>query len=209
MAREGTGKVEVKRGFGHLVSAFKPVTGDRRFAPAQGFGGGVPELATVVFTNFKGGSGKTTASVHFAQFMALAGYRVLLVDLDSQGSATAQFGLDPATEVGVENSFASWTWARSRGQSVDGSTLCQPTYWPSLDLVPAGAVLVQAEDALSYRAATAMPEQALYFEELTEFLEQVGPRYDVAIVDTRPDVNLLMTTALHAAPASSSPHGQR
>ena len=174
------------------------VTGDRRFVPHRDSEGG-EELATVVFTNFKGGSGKTTASVHFAQFMALAGYRVLLVDLDSQGSATAQFGLDPATEVGVENSFASWTWARSRGQSVDGSTLCQPTYWPSLDLVPAGAVLVQAEDALSYRAATAMPEQVLYFEELTEFLEQVGPRYDVAIVDTRPGVNLLMTTALHAA----------
>ena len=145
-----------------FVSAFKPsleIPASSRTGTWQGG----EELATVVFTNFKGGSGKTTASVHFAQFMALAGYRVLLVDLDSQGSATAQFGLDPATEVGVENSFASWTSARSRGHSVDGSTLCQPTYWPSLDLVPAGAVLAQAEDDLSYRAATAMPEAGLVF----------------------------------------------
>ena len=37
-------------------------------------------LATVVFSNFKGGSAKTTSSVHFAQYMARVGYRVLLVD---------------------------------------------------------------------------------------------------------------------------------
>jgi cellulose biosynthesis protein BcsQ len=45
--------------------------------------------------------------VHFAQYMAREGYRVLLVDLDSQGSATAQFGIDPSSEVGLDNSFAA------------------------------------------------------------------------------------------------------
>jgi chromosome partitioning protein len=156
-------------------------------------------LATVVFSNFKGGSAKTTSSVHFAQYMARAGYRVLLVDLDSQGSATAQFGIDPSTEVGLDNSFAAWTAAREAGQEAQAVSLCQPTYWPSIDLVPAGAVLAAAEESLSRRSANGKVESVFYFDELVRFLEAVGDKYDIAIVDTRPDVNMLMTIALHAA----------
>lgn len=156
-------------------------------------------LATIVFTNFKGGSAKTTSSVHFAQYMALAGYRVLLVDLDSQGSTTAQFGLDPSAEVGRENSFTAWTAARDSGIPIDAYALCQKTYWPTIDLVPAGAILSEAEESLSRRAASGNAETVLYFEELRAFLSALGERYDIAVVDTRPDVNMLMTTALHAA----------
>jgi len=156
-------------------------------------------LATIVFTNFKGGSAKTTSSVHFAQYMALAGYRVLLVDLDSQGSTTAQFGLDPSAEVGRENSFVAWTAARDIGAAIDAHSLCQPTYWPAIDLVPAGAILSESEESLSRRAASGVAETTLYFEELAAFLAALGDRYDIAVIDTRPDVNMLMTTALHAA----------
>lgn len=156
-------------------------------------------LATVVFTNFKGGSAKTTSSVHFAQYLALAGYRVLLVDLDSQGSTTAQFGLDPSTEVGRENSFTAWTAAQEAGTRIVAQTLCQPTYWPAIDLVPAGAILSEAEENLSRRAASGQAESTLYFDELRSFLAALGNRYDVAVIDTRPDVNMLMTAALHAA----------
>jgi chromosome partitioning protein len=137
--------------------------------------------------------------VHFAQFLALAGYRVLLVDLDSQGSATAQFGIDPSSEVGRANSFAAWTAARDAGEPVAVDALCQRTYWPSIDLVPAGAILAEAEETLNRRAVAGAPEPVLYFEELAAFLRAVGDRYDVAVIDTRPDVNMLMTTALHAA----------
>lgn len=156
-------------------------------------------LATVVFTNFKGGSAKTTSSIHFAQYMALAGYRVLLVDLDSQASATAQFGLDPASEVGQENSFAAWTAGREAGTTPDARALCQPTYWPTIDLVPAGAILASAEESLARRATSGEVQSPVYFEELAAFLAQVEGAYDVAVVDTRPDVNMLMTAALHAA----------
>lgn len=156
-------------------------------------------LASVVFSNFKGGSAKTTSSVHFAQYLARAGYRVLLVDLDSQGSATSQFGIDPSAEVGLEDSFAAWTDARDDGRSFEAPSLCQPTYWPSIDLVPAGAVLVQAEESLSRRSANGKVESTFYFDELLSFLEAASEPYDIAIIDTRPDVNMLMTTALHAA----------
>ncbi|MBC9208560.1 AAA family ATPase [Roseomonas aerophila] len=157
--------------------------------------------ARIVFTNFKGGSAKTTSSVHFAQFMALAGYRVLFVDLDSQGSATAQFGFDPAYEAGLDQSFAAWTAARAEGRidSLDVAALCRRTYWPTIDLVPAGAALSAAEEALAKRAASAEAEETLYFDEFNAFLAALPTRYDIVVVDTRPDVNMLMTTALHAA----------
>jgi chromosome partitioning protein len=157
------------------------------------------QLATVVFANFKGGSAKTTSSVHFAQYMARAGYRVILVDLDNQASTTAQFGIDPSTEVGLANSFAAWTNARDEGHELAARSICQRTYWSSIDLVPAGAILAQAEESLARRSGNGKVENVLYFDELTSFLTALGNSYDVAVVDTRPDVNMLMTIALHAA----------
>ena len=182
--------------FDELQRARVALNGERHLGGPAGLRRRLP---TVVFTNFKGGSAKTTSSVHFAQYMALAGYRVLLVDLDSQGSATAQFGLDPATEVARENSFAAWTHGRDAGALAAAAKLCQRTYWPTIDLVPAGAVLAEAEESLSRRAASGKPEAVLYFEELEAFLAAVAGQFDLAVVDTRPDVNMLMTAALHAA----------
>src|SRR6056297_2007081 len=42
--------------------------------------------------NFKGGVGKTSTAAHLAMSAALDGYRVLVIDLDSQGSMTSIFG---------------------------------------------------------------------------------------------------------------------
>ena len=46
----------------------------------------------VAVANFKGGVGKTSTCAHLAMSAALDGYRVLVVDLDSQGSMTSIFG---------------------------------------------------------------------------------------------------------------------
>lgn len=179
-------------------AALFEATGDTSYFPHRRPDRG-ERLATVAFANFKGGSGKTTSSVHFAQYMARSGYRVLLIDLDSQGSATAQFGIDPSSEVGNDSSFAAWTGAREAGVRIDALSLCQDTYWPTIDLVPAGAVLSAAEESLTTRAQGRQVEEVFYFDEMRSFLAEVEALYDVVVIDVRPDVNLLMTAALHAA----------
>ncbi len=45
-------------------------------------------MNTIVINNQKGGVGKTTLAVHLAWFMAEAGRRVLMIDVDAQGNAT-------------------------------------------------------------------------------------------------------------------------
>jgi chromosome partitioning protein len=47
---------------------------------------GSEHLQILAITNFKGGSGKTTTTVHLAQHLAMRGYRVLAIDLDPQAS---------------------------------------------------------------------------------------------------------------------------
>ncbi|HYY92050.1 MAG TPA: AAA family ATPase, partial [Candidatus Dormibacteraeota bacterium] len=48
----------------------------------------------VSIANNKGGTGKTTTAVNLGTALAQSGRRVLLVDLDPQGSATVSFGFD-------------------------------------------------------------------------------------------------------------------
>ena len=61
---------------------------------------GLPAKVAAV-ANFKGGVGKTSTAAHLAMSAALDGYRVLVVDLDSQGSMTSLFGGRVADEWGT------------------------------------------------------------------------------------------------------------
>lgn len=92
------------------------------------------ELAVISCVNFKGGSAKSTTAVHFAQYLALKGYRVLLADLDPQGSTSGMMGIVPERVTHDQSLYAAIRYDNPRPMS----EVAQKTYFENLDIVPSG-----------------------------------------------------------------------
>ena len=74
---------------------------------------------TIACQNFKGGVGKSTTCVNFAHYLALKGYRVLVIDTDSQATTTSMFGYMPDAEITQEAHLAAVP-----GQQRDVARVC-------------------------------------------------------------------------------------
>jgi len=148
---------------------------------------------TITVANFKGGVAKTTTAVTLAQGLAMRGHRVLLLDLDPQGSATTLFGVLPDAEVDPENT----AMLLFTGEQEDLSYAIRPTYWPGIDLVCAAPLLFGAEFALPARQSKDPGFE--FWRVLDRGLDQTRERYDVIIIDTPPSLSYVTINALMAA----------
>ena len=167
-------------------------TGDRRYHPGRDGAAGDP-LQIVTFCNFKGGAAKTTSAVHLAQYLALRGWRVLLVDLDSQASATSLLGFNPDEDFGEEETL--YGLMRESVRSL--TSLIRPTYFPGLDLIPANLGLFRAEFELPVRQ---IQERSFRFWRiLRDALGLVADRYDLVVCDCPPSLGYLTINGLFAA----------
>jgi chromosome partitioning protein len=122
----------------------------------------------VAVANFKGGVGKTSTAAHLAMSAALDGYRVLVIDLDSQASMTSVFGGRVADEWQtvfplLARHYAAHLRADNRRRldrgeppvpldatltealGVKAEALIQKTHWPNIDLIGAQLNLYWAE----------------------------------------------------------------
>ncbi len=61
--------------------------------------------AMIAVQNFKGGVGKSTVTTHLAHYFGVQGYRVLVVDCDSQATTTTLFGFNPHFNVTREQTL--------------------------------------------------------------------------------------------------------
>jgi chromosome partitioning protein len=149
--------------------------------------------ATITVANFKGGVAKTTSAVTLAQGLSMRGHRVLLVDLDPQGSATTLFGVLPDAEVDAEHT----AMLLFSGDQEDLGYAIRQTYWPGIDLVCAAPLLFGAEFALPARQTRDAGFE--FWRVLDRGLDTARSDYDVIVIDTPPALSYVTINALMAA----------
>lgn len=160
------------------------------------------QAATIAIANFKGGVGKTTITVNLAQGLSLKGYRVLVIDLDPQGSATSMLGHTPLA-IEVEQTFLPL--AADERETIRESVI--QTYWDGVDLVAGNTGLHSAEFYLPARVIEAQRNGGVFnFEEvLNKGLDSVRDEYDFILIDNPPQLGYSTINALWAADAVLMP----
>lgn len=133
-------------------------------------------------TNQKGGVGKTTTCVNLAAYVADAGKKVLLIDIDPQGNACASLGV----EVGKgKNSIYEVLLGEIQAKDAIYKSVVK-----NLDVLPSTVDLAGAEVDLVY---VDNRENVL-----KEALKDVKDTYDFIFIDCPPSLGLLTVNALTA-----------
>ncbi|MES3630418.1 MAG: ParA family protein [Longimonas sp.] len=140
-------------------------------------------LQTIPVVNNKGGVAKTTTSINLSVGLAKQGKRVLLIDLDSQGSASLALGV-PRSELNPSVADVMYGDA-SLSDALHNLSI------PNLDLLTGSLRLANADTRLGN---TSRREQ-----HLNRLIDSVGDAYDVVIIDCAPSTSLLTINALVAA----------
>ncbi len=139
----------------------------------------------LIVCNQKGGTGKTTSAINIASYLAVAGKKIMLIDLDPQGNATSGMGLN---KHNVQKSTYHVLL-----EELDIKDVLQETAIPNLWIAPANLDLTGAEVELvgalgrEYR--------------LKRALQKEKENFDFIIIDSPPSLSLLTINGLCAADA--------
>ncbi|MCQ2555867.1 MAG: AAA family ATPase [Clostridia bacterium] len=133
-------------------------------------------------TNQKGGVGKTTTCVNLASYVACAGKKVLLIDMDPQGNAGSSLGVEP--EKGKPSIYDVLLG------ELTVSECTYPSVLKNLSVVPSTVDLAGAEVDLVY---VENRENIL-----KEALKDADRLYDFIFIDCPPSLGLLTVNALTA-----------
>jgi len=176
----------------------------------------------VAVANFKGGVGKTSTCAHLAMSAALDGYKVLVIDLDSQGSMSSIFGATVEDEWQTIFPMLARHYAEHlRGENqrrldrgdapiplddtltealgISMGDVVQKTHWPNIDLIGAQLNLYWSEFQIPVWRMAARSWKL--WDALSAALENGGvlDDYDLIFLDTPPALGYLTINGLAAA----------
>jgi chromosome partitioning protein len=184
----------------------------------------------VAVANFKGGVGKTSTAAHLAMSAALDGYRVLVIDLDSQGSMTSIFGGRIEDEWETVFPLLARHYAAAlrlenqrridRGDppqplddtlgealTIRAADVIRKTHWPNIDLIGAQLNLYWSEFQIPVWRMGVRGWKL--WDALGDVLAEDGvlKDYDLVFVDTPPALGYLTINGLAAADILLVPFG--
>ncbi|OOZ38265.1 hypothetical protein BOW53_16100 [Solemya pervernicosa gill symbiont] len=151
------------------------------------------DVSIIAVQNFKGGVGKSTCATHLSHYLARQGYRVLLVDCDSQATATRFFGYNPDQDLKESDTLLSYL----AGDTQHLRNAVRDTHWEGLKLIPANLHLYAAEYMIAGRAQANSSDQI--YSLLRNGLDTVKNDFDVVIIDAPPALGMISLNVLYAS----------
>lgn len=132
-------------------------------------------------SNRKGGTGKTTTVVNLAAELSSRGYKVLVIDLDSQAHASLGLGFSTSIIYNPVHLLFS-------NPIFDFNSAVYPTRWNGLFLAPASP---------SFEHGNSVKDNGLLREALSR--SGVLRVFDFIVIDTPPSLDALLLNALTAS----------
>lgn len=151
---------------------------------------------TKVFTiaNNKGGVGKTMQAYQLSTYLANEGYKVLVIDLDSQANLSTTLGVDVKRTL-----IPEWLIG-----DVDADDVIQPSegkheFHENLDVIPASRHLANLAKLLILSEAEVRKNAGRKERLLKLRIKELGDKYDYIVIDTPPMLGDELIMALVAS----------
>jgi len=141
----------------------------------------ISEAIKIAVAGGKGGCFKTSTVVHFAQWLSLKGFRVLITDIDPQAHASMYFGYHPELNTNINDTILPYML----GDEDDLNYCVKNTAWPKLDIIPSHTQMQRLERELP-DADIEYPAHSM----LQAGLETIAHSYDVILMDGHPDLGM-------------------
>ena len=137
----------------------------------------------IAVINNKGGTGKTTTCINLSSALVHSGYRVLMLDMDSQASASLS--------LGIHRDHLSPSVAEVLFGETGVREVVRPSRIPGLDIITGEMALANTDLVLADVSGRE--------RRLAESLAPVQETYDFIICDCAPSLSMLSVNALVAA----------